>query len=233
MKIFIFFIMLAALVWTADSQDRLAPGETWTYTRNYTVQETDICQAIQNNVTVNAIDPCSRKVGPAVDNETVNTTYRADIRFDKVSNKSRVLVDAGDIIGYTYYVENTGDVNLTITSLADDMIFDVQYISGDENRDGVLNPGEMWSFAGAYKVVEDDLCRSITNEAELKARDPCNNQLERTDEEVVETVCGENICCQDGYNRDEIISGDQFASGVGNADAKNNVDIKTCQEGID
>lgn len=233
MKIFIFFIVLAALVWTADSQDRLAPGETWTYTSNYAVQETDICQNILNNVTANASDPCSKKVGPAVDNETVNTIYSADIRFDKVSNKSDVFVHAGDIIGYTYYVENTGDVNLTIMSLVDDMVFDVQYISGDENRDGVLNPGELWSFASAYKVMENDLCQDIVNTAELEARDPCNIQLNRIDKEVVKTVCGENICCQDKYNQDEILSGDQFAFGVGNADAENNVDIATCQEGID
>jgi uncharacterized repeat protein (TIGR01451 family) len=233
MKKFILFIFMAMLISTAISEDLLKPGETRTYTSKYTVKDTDICSDIVNNATVNANDPCSKEVTPAKDTETVHTKYKADIRFDKVSNKSGEEVDAGGIIEYTYYVENTGDVNLTIVSLVDDMITPVQYISGDENRDRFLNPGEVWTYEGFYGVVEDDLCFDIVNTATLKATDPCNRPMERKDREVVKTTCIGRVCCQDRTNLERIESGDQKAIGFQNGKAKNNVKIVTNQMGGD
>jgi len=230
MKASIFFIFMAILISTAVSEDLLKPGETRTYTAQYTVKDTDICSDIVNNATVNATGPCSSNVSSTA-TRVVTTSYEADILFDKVSNKSGEEVDAGDIIKYTYYVENTGDVNLTIVSLVDDMITPVQHISGDENQDLLLNPGEVWTYEGFYEVVEDDLCFDIENTAKLKATDLCNRPIERKDSEVVETTCIGRICCQDRTNLERIESGNQKAIGFQNGKAENNVKIVTNQMG--
>jgi hypothetical protein len=229
MKISFFFIIMVALICTANSQDHLAPGETWTYTRNYTVQESDLCNDIVNNATANATDTCFRAVGPAKDNETIHTIYKADIIFYKVSDRSGEVVDAGDVITYTYYADNTGDVNLTIVSLVDDMIKPVQYRSGDRNVDGKLNPDELWTYEGIYEVKEDDLCSNIINIAVLTATDPCNKSVVKKDRAVVETACIGRICCQDRTNLEGIDAGNQKAIGLQNGNAKNNVNIITNQ----
>jgi uncharacterized repeat protein (TIGR01451 family) len=229
MKISTFFIIIAALISTVDSKDLLAPGETWTYTAQYTMKDTDICSDIVNNATVNAVDPCSKKIGPAKDGVTVHTKYNDDILFDKISDKSGEEVDAGDTINYTYYVENIGDVNLTVVSLFDDMITHVQYISGDENGDRLLNPGEVWTYEGIFHVEEDDLCFNIVNTAVLIATDPCNISRKWRDTEVVKTTCIERMGCQDRNNKEWIESGKQTALGLGNGNAANNVKIVSSQ----
>jgi len=71
------------------------------------------------------------------------------------------IANIGDKITWTYVVENTGDVDLTITDLTDDnetpgdpsddftpeaVVDGNGYNVGDTNMDGVLNPGESWYF---------------------------------------------------------------------------------------
>jgi uncharacterized repeat protein (TIGR01451 family) len=217
MNIFIYFILTIGLISTAASEDInvLKPGETWTYTAQYTVKDTDICSDIVNNASVNATGPCSSYASSNA-TEAVPTSYDADISLDKISDKSGEEVDEGDIIKYTYYVENIGNVNLKIVFLIDDMITPVQYISGDENQDSMLNPGEVWTYEGNYVVKEDD---------------PCNRSIERKDREVVKTTCIRRICCQDRTNLERIESGNQKAIGFQNGKAKNNVKIVTNQMG--
>ncbi len=52
-----------------------------------------------------------------------------------------------------YYVTNTGNVNLTITSLEDDQIGTLvlgdAYQTSSKNNDAVLEPGETWTFGAS------------------------------------------------------------------------------------
>jgi hypothetical protein len=233
MKPFAAFLFMALLTSTAISEELLKPGETWTYTAQYTVKDADICSDIVNNATVNALDPCFKAVGPARDNATVKIKYKADMALNKTSDKFGKKVNARDTINYTYYVTNTGDVNLAIESLIDDMVNPVQYTSGDENGDGLLNPEEVWIYEGAYKVEEDDLCFDIINIAVVKATDPCHSEISMEDREVVETNCIEKVCCQDRNNLEGIKSGEQVAIGLGYGKAENNVKIASNQRGLD
>jgi uncharacterized repeat protein (TIGR01451 family) len=210
----------------------LKPGDKLTYTAQYTVKDTDICDYIVNNVTVKGFGPCSSL---AKDNDTVTVRpiYNAKIRFEKASDKSREVVDTGDIITYTYYLENTGDVNFTIVSLVDDMIkpVGIEYVSGDDDGDGWLNRSEVWTYKGIYEVKEDDLCSKIVNWASLTAKDPCNKLKTWKAHAEVETTCLE--CCQDRFNVEGIDAGNQMSIGLHNGEAKNNVKIMTAQEGRD
>jgi uncharacterized repeat protein (TIGR01451 family) len=223
--------MMAALICTVDSQKILAPGETWTFTRNYTVQESDICQDIVNIAHASATDTCIRVVGPVEDNETVPTKYNPYIFLNMVSDKSGEEVDTGEIITYTYYVENRGDVNLTNVSLIDDIISPVLYISGDKISYGVLNPGEVWIYEGIYEVKVDDLCHDIVNTAVLTATDPCKILRNWKDHEAVKTSCTPKICCQDRENKNSITLGDQHALGLHNGNAENNVKVVSYETG--
>lgn len=229
MRTSIFFIVMISLTSIACCQDLLAPGETRTYTANYTVKEADICSCIENNVTAMAIDPCNKLVDSA-SKSTVKIVYDANITLYKTSDKDKVKVFPGDTINYAFYVENTGDVNLTNVSLEDVMIKDTRYVSGDENGDRVLNPDEVWIYKGSYTVVQRDLCDDIVNTAIVRATDPCRKEIERTASDTVKTICITTVCCPDGETLENIDLGDQRAVGMHNSQAENTVKIVSSQE---
>ncbi len=230
MRISILFLMLNLLTSLSIGQDQLAPGDSWTYEASYRVQERDICSCIVNNATVNASGPCSN-VSDSSGGVIVETIYEARIDLEKISDRSGEEVDAGDTIRYTYFVANTGDVNLSNVSIEDDMIRYVSYLSGNDNGDDLLNPGEVWIYEGSYLVDEDDLCYSIVNNAIARAMDPCKINLSDIATAEVETVCSIGcICCPEGENRDLTNIGDQRAVALPNSQAENNVEIDMSQK---
>jgi hypothetical protein len=232
MKSLALFILMGAVISTAISEDLIKPGETRTYTAQYTVKDTDICSDIVNKATACAIDPCSKAVDAAQDTARVHIIYSAAISLDKVSDKSGEEVDAGDTITYTYYVANEGNVNLTDVDIIDDKIKTIGYKSGDNNGDGWLNLSEVWVYEGFYDVDEADLCSDIINTAIAKARDPCNRSVRPSrDTEVVKTSCNEMVCCENKSNIELIKCGKQIALGSGNGKARNNVKIVSNQFG--
>jgi uncharacterized repeat protein (TIGR01451 family) len=226
MRIPIIFLVMISLTSLAVCQDMLAPGETWTYKAGYSVNESDLCSDIVNNATVTAYDPCSREVN-STNGTSVSTDYNADLSIKKISDKAGEVVDTGDLITYTYYVKNTGDVNLSGVSLSDNMVANPRYVSGDGNGDSMLNPGEVWTFEGVYFVHEQDLCHDIVNIASVKAVDPCNKEIMEHATATVKTLCAS--CCQDGENKDSINVGDQRSVGLHNSQAENKVKIVTSQ----
>ena len=230
------FLFMITLVSIAASQDALGPGVTKTYTANYTVKDSDICKgAIVNLANVTARnETCGKSVE---DNDTaiVRIVYKADIDFEKSSDKSGEIVDAGDTITYYYYVTNTGEVTFSSVTVTDDMA-GLSWIEGHVeaeggNGDTLLDPGEAWTYTSTYQVQEEDLCHKIVNWGTVTARDPCQNEIIKKDPEEVETTCIE--CCQDRYNSESIGAGNQMAVGFHNGEAENNVKIITNQGGDD
>jgi uncharacterized repeat protein (TIGR01451 family) len=51
-------------------------------------------------------------------------------------------------VTFTYRVTNPGNVALSDVSVKDNKISKLTYVSGDTNRDGVLQPGETWVYTG-------------------------------------------------------------------------------------
>ena len=230
MRISILFFMLNLLASLSIGQDQLAPGDSWTYQASYRVQESDICSCIVNNATVNASGPCSN-VSNSSGGVIVETIYESGIDLEKVSDKSGEEVDAGDTIRYTYFLANNGDVNLSNVSIEDDMVRYVSYLTGNDNGDDLLNPGEVWIYEGSYLVDEEDLCHSIVNYAIARAMDPCKINLSDNATAEVETVCPVDcICCPEGENRDLTNIEDQRAVGLHNSQAENNLEIDISQK---
>ena len=236
MKRLLIFLFMITLVSIAASQDALGPGVTKTYTANYTVKDSDICKgAIVNLANVTARnETCGKSVE---DNDTaiVRIVYKADIDFEKSSDKSGEIVDAGDTITYYYYVTNTGEVTFSSVTVTDDMAglsWKEGHIEAEGgNGDTQLDPGEAWTYISEYRVQEEDLCHKIVNWGTVTAIDPCQNEIIKKDSEEVETTCIE--CCQDRYNSESIGAGNQMAVGFHNGEAENNVKIITNQGGDD
>ena len=238
MKLSFFLAMMIALIPLVDSHDQLAPGESLTYTRNYTVKVADLCAGwINNTANASGFDYCDKTVNASKDAEwSIRTEYHPAASLKKDSDKDGKQVNVGDIITYTYSVGNIGDVNLTIDSIVDDMLgpIDIESPSGDSNSDGWLNLNEVWTFTAYYDVHEDDLCSKIANWATLNAHDPCKEPIIPVQAYAeVETVCNELICtcCDSGTNWDGIDIGNQKALGLHNSEAKNRVNIIADQKG--
>lgn len=230
MRVSIFFLTLNLLASLSICQEQLEPGDSWTYQASYRVEESDICSCIVNNATVNASGPCSN-VSNSSGSVIVEIIYEPGIDLEKISDKSGEEVDVGDTITYTFFVANTGDVNLSNVSIEDDMVRYVSYISGNENGDDLLNPGEVWIYEGSYLVDQDDQCCSIVNYAIARAMDPCKIEISDNATAEVETFCPIGcICCPEGENRDLINIGDQHAVALPNSQAENNVEIDMSQK---
>lgn len=91
----------------------------------------------------------------------------------KVKNDPSVILKKDDIIEYEFTVENTGNVDLSNVDLKDDLV-GVFNMSGpgitDINSDGILSPGEVWTYTASYTVkVADVSVGSVTNGASVEA----------------------------------------------------------------
>ena len=147
----------------------LKPGESQSFYPTFTVNETDICQAIVNNATIEAKDACGKVISKSA-SVIINTTYNASISITKDANTSGPI-EPGDVIEYNVTVKNTGTVNLTEVEIIDDL--------ADLNESIlVLKPGESQSFNPTFTVNETDICQAIVNNATAVAKDPCGNEVD-------------------------------------------------------
>ena len=154
----------------------LAPGESYRFSTIYQVTETDLCNPIVNNVTANGTDT----KGIVVTNfsiEVVETVRHSAIEVNKTANVTKALV--GDVIGYTIWVNNTGDVSLDNVVARDDLTGRVEPI-------GHLAPGESYRFSTIYTVTESDVNTTIVNNASANGTDPCGTFFENFDTADVE-----------------------------------------------
>jgi|GEM_PF-3763514 len=121
------------------------------------------------------------------------------ITFEKVSTfideNTNNIAEAGESIKYTFIIENTGSVDLYDVQIFDELlggyIPSTAFVSGDNNSDGVLNPGEVWVYEANYLITEEDISSGgVYNQAEVyvsrdgvamlpvKSYDPNNSSLD-------------------------------------------------------
>jgi len=98
----------------------LAPGGTQIFKATYTVTQADIDAAtdLTNTATADGT-PAGGTLTPVTDDETV-TVEAADPMLSLVKSASDTTdVAEGDVITYSYVVENTGNVTMTAVSISD------------------------------------------------------------------------------------------------------------------
>jgi uncharacterized repeat protein (TIGR01451 family) len=98
----------------------MVPNASQTFNPTYTVTQADICAPINNTATANGTDPCGGAVGPVNASVSVPTTSSPDFTIEKSADVSTATV--GEIITYTYTVNNTGNAQLTIVAVTDSLL---------------------------------------------------------------------------------------------------------------
>lgn len=137
-----------------DGDGILEQGETWIYTCSYTVgtgEEDAVVNCATASGTYQA-GSVSDEHCAAVD--ILVETPGTDITLDKTPCSTHAWV--GQTVCYTYEVYNGGTVYLENIQLTDDKCSSPQYQSGDDNSDGLLNPGETWVYTCYYVVQQGD-----------------------------------------------------------------------------
>jgi len=181
-------------------------SDTTTFTALYTITQADIdAGGVTNTATANAVTPSGDPV-VGVSDDPSNT---ADVDPDGDGNpsdptvtelttapamfltKTGVLNDGGDgvanvgdTIDYTFAITNTGEVSLTVVTVADPMVtVDGGPITG-------LAPGETDSttFTASYTLTQADInSGSVTNTATATANDPSGNPVVAVSDDPTDT----------------------------------------------
>jgi uncharacterized repeat protein (TIGR01451 family) len=73
-----------------------------------------------------------------------------------ISKSGPAYAHAGDTITYTYTVSNAGPDAACNVVVSDDVAGPATYVSGDNDGDDCLDPGETWTFQATYTVQAGD-----------------------------------------------------------------------------
>ncbi|MDI9469171.1 MAG: LPXTG cell wall anchor domain-containing protein, partial [Bacillota bacterium] len=152
----------------------LAPGESTTGTKTYSVTQDDIDagKVIKNVATLTA----DQEIPETKTDETITVEQTPAAQITKVADP-KTFSKPGTVT-YTYTVTNTGNVTLTGLTVNDDKLGEV------ELKKTTLAPGESTTGTKTYYVSQDDIDagKAITNVATVTA-----------DQEIPETKTDETI----------------------------------------
>jgi uncharacterized repeat protein (TIGR01451 family) len=161
-----------------DGDSILSPTETWIYTATYTIPE-GVTGPVTNIGTVTATDIANTQTTVATDTHTIFIEFSPALTMTK---QGPVIANIGDVIVYTFTVSHAPGSdgspisNVTIT---DDVAGPAIFIAGDDDGDGLLEPGETWTFTVAYTPVITDLSPLI-NTGLVRGEDPNGQEVTAT-----------------------------------------------------
>ncbi|RNI14650.1 VPXXXP-CTERM sorting domain-containing protein, partial [Methanohalophilus sp. RSK] len=127
----------------------LEPGEVWMYNATGIAEEGQYANL--GNVTG------TPEVGDDVTDEDPSHYFGSAplIDIEKSTNGDDAdtptgpTIDEGDPVNWEYVVTNIGNVNLTNINVTDNQGEVPVYQSGDTNIDGILEPGEIWTYTAS------------------------------------------------------------------------------------
>ncbi|KQC29228.1 gliding motility-associated C-terminal domain-containing protein [Flagellimonas eckloniae] len=165
---------------------KLSPGEAWEFTALYTIQQDDLQQGeVQNQaeieVEIDATGDIITDFSHPSDSQSDDFTI-IDIAscqnpvVEMLLNAAALPVDTDadtcpDAIDYIYTVLNSGNVDVNITSLIDDLNNVISLPNpnnGDADSDNQLDIGEEWIYTARYDIDQTDIDNSpLENQATL------------------------------------------------------------------
>jgi hypothetical protein len=147
-------------------------GETWTFTCTTTLTGAG---TVTNTAIADAIDPRTGKhvtfcaEGTSPENTVCDPDERAQASVQIINPGTALTKSASATVTYTYAETNDGDTPLTNAFVSDDGCAPVTFTGGDGNGNGVLDPGETWTFQCTATVGPG---QDVTNTAIGHGTDP-------------------------------------------------------------
>ena len=179
-----------------DNDNQLDVNETWGYSANYSITQTNIDNgSVSNQATVtgtsmsgNNVSDLSDDNSTLEDDQTQTTLCQPNnsISLEKVSTFNDTNGDGyanvGETITYSFIIYNTGDSTLYNITLQDNL----PGITINGSTISQLLPGEVDSttFTAIYVITEQDLTNeSVTNQALVTAEDSSGNSVTDTSDD--------------------------------------------------
>ncbi|MDD3875529.1 MAG: HYR domain-containing protein, partial [Bacteroidales bacterium] len=190
----------------------LNPGQSHTFTYNYTITQSDM-DAGQILNTASTYGWANGIEYSYDDSEIVIGTQQPGINVSKIANPTTYNA-IGNVITYTIVVSNTGNVTLTDVLVIDPL-------TGLNNTIPSLAPGASQTFIETYTITPSDMYLSeIPNIVTATGNDPNDNPVSDTDNEIIINVFTEIIAeddnladingCSGQYNILNVLDNDIF-----------------------
>jgi len=161
----------------------LAPGESITCTATYEVTLSDIDSGqVENTATATGKDPYDNPVGDQDDETVEGPEHDPNITLTKTADP-QIFLSLGDVITYTFTVENTGNVTITDIVINDPLTGTV----GLPVTPSTLAPGEIGIASATYTITQANVDNGqVENTATAYGNDPGGNPVEDQDDEIIE-----------------------------------------------
>jgi len=168
----------------------LAPGEAMDCTASYTVVQADVdaLSPIANTAQVLGRDP-SGQFKSASSTASVSVNPTSGISLVKTASVTSVT-KAGDVIGYTFVVTNTGDTTLSTINVVESSFTGLGVAPVVSCQTSTLPPGGSVNCAAIYSVTQADMdgLSSIANTASASGSDPAHVTQTSTSTATVDVV---------------------------------------------
>jgi len=148
----------------------LAPGASFSCTAIYTLVQDDFnTGSVTNEASVSGLDPFNTSVS---DSDQINSglTQNTSIALNKTIDVSGLTTTpgaiAGEIVVYSFELENTGNVSLSSPTVTDPncgpapLAFGSGFVSGD-NGNSELDAGETWVFSCDYPITQTEIDNNL------------------------------------------------------------------------
>ncbi|MBD0825409.1 DUF7507 domain-containing protein [Aestuariibaculum marinum] len=199
-----------------NSDNILDVTETWIYTADYTITQSDIdAGMVSNQATVTGIGADGTNVSDLSDDDSIledDTTETAVCQSSAIAviktavfndTNNNGCSDAGETITYTFSVTNQGNTSISTVVLNDPLLGgDVFLASGDANSDNILDVTETWVYTADYTITQSDInTGSVSNQATVTGigADGTNvSDLSDDDSVLEDEMTITNLCQSEG-----------------------------------
>ncbi len=170
---------------TGCSPTRIAPGEAADCPTTYTITQADVdAGSVSNVATGHAVTPDGTRIESASDVTSSSTDATATMTLDKragtpVDANGNGRVDAGDTIGYTFVITNTGALTLTEVGVDDPSTEDPRCDRTTlPPADGQDDQNNVATCTVTYEITQADVdAGSVDNRAVARATGPGNRAV--------------------------------------------------------
>ncbi|PHN97370.1 hypothetical protein CSC81_09820 [Tenacibaculum discolor] len=160
-----------------DSDNQLDINETWNYSANYTITQSDIDNgSVNNQATVTGTSISGNNVSDLSDNDSIleddqtqTTLCQSDgIALIKTATfndeDTDGCSDIGETITYNFTLTNTGNTSITNVVLTDPMLVGtITLASSDTDSDNQLDINETWSYSASYTITQTNIDNGFVN----------------------------------------------------------------------
>ena len=169
----------------------LLVGETATYTATFVLTQAAIdAGGVSNSVVASGDDPNGTGVNDTSDDnddtdgnttdDTTDVTITANPGVNLLKTSSLDLgtdgiLNVGDVITYTFILENTGNVSISNVVVNDPLLGGVIAgpVTGDDDSDNELDSVETWTYTSTYSVTQTDIDNGeVVNSATIDGNIP-------------------------------------------------------------